>query len=1266
MKDRSRRLPLKIRRSADEVSRLAALRRVTYPSQLPIAAKRSEIVEAIRRHKVVIIVGETGSGKTTQIPKMCLEAGRGRRGMIGCTQPRRVAAIATAMRISEEMGEGLGNTVGYKVRFDDKTGSRPLIKIMTDGILLMETQADPSLQAYDTIIVDEAHERSLNIDFILGIIRTLLTKRNNLKLVITSATLDSEKFSRAFSGAPVIDVSGRTYPVDVIYLPTDKDSDENADLSDPEAAALAVEKLWENHQSGDILIFMATERDIRETCEILKGQVERGTVLLPLFARMPWSEQRRIFDVGPAQRIVVATNIAETSLTIPGIRYVVDPGTARLSQYNPRLRTTSLPVRGISRSSSEQRKGRCGRVSKGVCVRLYSEEEYNNRPLFTPPEIMRSNLAGVVLRMLALRLGDIFTFPFIDPPTARSFQDALDTLRELGAIHSEGDKRNTPELTERGRFMARIPLDPRLSRMLLEARKEGCLVEMAVLAAALSLPDPRERPADREAEADRMQSCFQDPSSDFMTLLNIWKGFREIKSRNQARKYCRDHFLSYKRMREWQDVYEQIEEILREENFRKGAVVVASDYQARYAAIHKSVLSGYLSNIAFKKGKNLYQATRGREIMLFPGSGLFNRGGHWIVTADIVETSRVFARSCANIEVAWLEELGGELCKSLYSEPHWEKNRGEVVAAEQVSLFGLIIVPRRLVSYGAIAPEEASTIFIREALVAGEVKHPLPFLLYNRRLMESIAALEDKIRRSELLVSDEAVISFYEQRLKGIYNIKTLQKLIKDQGGDSFLRLSENDLLADRPDPEELSLYPDTLTQGEDNFPLVYSFTPGTSQDGVTVKIPLPLLSHFSPVRAEWLVPGLLKEKIYHLLRGLPKDYRKKLLPLSGACDIICREMKDNEGHFLAELAGCIYRHYGIEIPVAAWPSSTLPDYLRMRFAVVDQLNRDVAASRDLSELQKHIPAGAKSQAFEEYRKKWERSGISRWDFGELPETLELKDGNGPCGLAYPALVPHENGIHLRLFGNKDEAIRSHVEGIISLFSLHFHDELKYLQKNLSLNDQEKLYTKHLGGPKVVEMALYRRVLRNLFALNVRTGENFLNHAAKVESLIQPAGQEVCRTILPVLAAYHQTWESLRSFDSGHRTSRPARQFLAALQQAFVRIVSAEFIEVYPAERIIHLPRYLRGLTIGAQRGMLHLEKALGKIREMQLLIEELDEMKGNLPAFTSDEKRLTIEEYFWMLEEYRVSLFAQELKTAFPVSRKKLAKKFQEIKMMV
>ncbi|MDD5167943.1 MAG: ATP-dependent RNA helicase HrpA, partial [Syntrophales bacterium] len=861
---------------------------ITYDPDLPITARRDDIIRTIRDHQVTIISGETGSGKTTQIPKMCLEAGRGLAGIIGCTQPRRVAAVTVAERLAEELREAVGRTVAYKIRFDEKMGPHPLIKVMTDGILLVEAQSDRYLRRYDTIIVDEAHERNLNIDFVLGILRSILPKRPDLKVIVTSATLDTEKFSKAFSDAPIIEVSGRMYDVDVLWHPLDPDLEETGEITYIDAAVEAVATIRDEHRFGDILIFMPTEQDILECCEVLTGRYGDEADVLPLFARLPWSEQKRIFQPASRSRIIVATNIAETSVTIPNIRYVIDTGLARISQYNARSRTSALPVRPISRSSADQRKGRCGRIGHGVCIRLYSDESYQERTQYTPPEILRSNLAGVILQMLYLNLGDIHDFPFVDQPAKKNISDAIDILQELGAIRKE--EKDSPRsathpyiLTEQGRKMARLPIDPRIARMMIEARKRRCPEEVAIIASGLSIVDPRERPLAKKTQADQMHALFRDPTSDFLTLLRIWKKFgetlNEVKSQNRMRKFCHEHFLSYRRMQEWRDVYRQITTIVEEETWETIPSVKEGDKPDELnAAIHKSILSGYLGNIAEKKEKNIYHGAKGREPFIFPGSALFNHAGQWIVAAEMVETSRLYARTVATIDPAWIEDVGRDLCRSTYGDPHWEKSHEDVVATETVMLFGLVIVPKRSVSFSRINPEEAAPIFIRQGLMPGEVKSRFKFLSHNLALIERLEDMENKIRRHDL-IDEEAIFNFYAGRLPGIANVAGLRKFIHKRGSDAFLFMEEADIIRQTPDEETIASYPDHVAVAGIVLPLTYSFEPGKIHDGVTMKIPSGIIPSISVSDLDWSVPGILREKISGLLKGLPKEYRKKLPP---------------------------------------------------------------------------------------------------------------------------------------------------------------------------------------------------------------------------------------------------------------------------------------------------------------------------------------------------------------------------------------------------
>jgi ATP-dependent helicase HrpA len=994
-----------------------------------------------------------------------------------------------------------------------------------------------------------------------------------------------------------------------------------------------------------------------------------------MFARLSWSEQRRVFDPATAQKIVVATNVAETSITIPGIRYVIDTGMARISRYSPRTRTTSLPIRSISRSSADQRKGRCGRVQHGLCIRLYSEEDFENRPLYTPPEILRANLAEVILRMLYLNLGDIETFPFIDAPVPRAIRDGLDLLQELGAV--EKVKTNDDEgvtgsfrLTQKGRTMARLPIDPRISRMILEAREENCVAEVLVIASAMTVQDPRERPLEQAHQAEQVQAQFRDPTSDFITLLRIWNHYHDrresIKTQNRMRKFCREHFLSYRRMREWRDVHDQIRMILSEqEGNQKPVKKITADAQTMTDGIHRSILSGFLSNIAVKQQKNLYMATKGRQVMIFPGSSLFNKAGAWIVAAEMVETKRLFARTVANIDPGWLEALGGDLCRYSYAAPHWEKNRGEVVASEQVTLFGLVIISGRNVSYGRIDPEISARIFIRSALVEGEIKQNLPFLEYNRRLMASIAVMEDKTRRRDLLADEEQIVRFYEERLPGICDVRSLQKLIRDRGGDGFLRMREADILKGLPDEGTLALYPDEYASGKLRFRLSYRFDPGHPEDGVTMKIPVHLLSKAPAGAAEQSVPGLYREKINALLRGLPKDYRKKLQPLAETADLILTGMPSPEGPLPTALGKFILQRFGLDIPASAWPLEKLPDHLKVRFSVVDDQGREISSGRDIRRFQSEMLSAAESTALARVRKIWERTGLTRWDFGALPEEIPLEGRGMLQGFAYPALEAARESVSIRLFKTRAEADESHAKGITALYSLHFQAELKYLKKAMAVAGDMKIWSAALGGPKALENRLYEKVLLDLFCLPIRTAAAFHGHAEAVAPKILPAGQNLLGEIRPFVQAYHETAATLRAFETSHRFNEPAKAFLKGIREDLERLVPDDFLTKHSPERRGHIIRYLKALLIRAERGLLHLEKDRIKANEIKIYDDFLQKTHDCLAPGSSAEKRQALEAFRWMLEEFKVSLFAQELKTPYPVSRKRLEEKKRDIDRM-
>ena len=1260
-------------------SRAARRPHVRYPAELPITAKAPEIVGAIKNNPVVIVSGETGCGKSTQIPKMCLEAGRGVAGQVACTQPRRIAAVTISHRIAEELGERLGRSVGYKIRFEDQTPRQAYIKVLTDGMLLAEAQSDRRLTSYDTLIIDEAHERSLNIDFLLGIARTLLRDRPELRVVITSATLDTEKFVRAFNGPPVVEVKGRLYPVEVEHRP----AEEKARGEEPgyvEQAVEAVEYLKKEKPAGDILIFMPTEQDILETCRLLEGRRYAGTTVLPLYARLPGNQQGRVYSVG-GPKVVVATNVAETSLTIPGIRYVVDTGLARIAQYQPGTRISSLPISPVSRSSADQRKGRCGRVREGLCVRLYSEEDYASRLRFTPPEIFRSNLAEVILRMLFLRLGDPLRFPFVDAPTARLVKDGYETLFELGALKKSGQDY---ELTDRGRLMARMPLDPRIARMLLEARREGCLGPVAVIASALSIRDPRERPPEKASEADRMQAVFKHPDSDFLTILNIWNRFHgsweKLPAQSQKRRFCREHFLSFPRMQEWTTLHGEILEILddlrlsgpdkRESRPPAAAAMVGP---ALYAAIHRSVLSGLLSNIAAHKEKNIYSAAKGREAMVFPGSTLFNKSASWIMASEMVKTGRLYARTAARIDVSWVEPLAGELCRRSYSDPSWNKDRGEVLAKERVTLFGLEIVADRLVPYGPVNPAEAHQIFVRSGLVEGKVKNPSDFLRRNLALVKKLAEMEDRLRRRKILVDAEAMAAFYGKRLAGINDLAGLRARIEKEGGDDFLLMTEADLLVERPDDAELAQFPDRLPLRGRSFKASYKFEPGAEDDGVTLNVPHALLTEVPAERLEWGVPGQFKEKITALIKGLPRRYRKLLVPTSETAEVIIQEMpRQPERSLFAALSEFVKRRFRMDIPAAEWEKAAIPEYLRLRVAVLDQTGKPVLAGRDLPSLVKKSgappPPPKDSAAWKEAQKKWEKAGLCAWDFGSLPETITV----GPLLAAYPALEPAERGANIRLFDNPEEAAASQLRGVQGLLLIKHAKDLEFMKRYLLLPEELAPAALFFGGKAAVEKSLHLGLARKVLQKNVRTEAEFKELSAGVVRSLFEKGHELVKTVSLTLETYGRVRAAMSamkkeksSSSSKAAPSKAVQAFGAEIEDELGRLVPKDFLERYSLERLNHLPRYLKALELRVERAGQSLEKDRQKAAQAEVFVRTLDKlaaMKENAPGKISPAKRTAIDEFRWLVEEFKVSLFAPELRTAVPVSAKRLEAKLKEI----
>jgi len=1353
-------------------------RPITYPPGLPITAFRDEIVSALSsvRPRVLIVTGETGCGKSTQIPKMCLDAGRALRGKIGITQPRRIAAVTIAARIAEELGEKPGESVGYKIRFQDMTSLRSVIKVMTDGILLAETQSDRLLRRYGTIIIDEAHERSLNIDFLLGIVRRLIDIRPELKVVITSATLDTEKFVRAFGHAPVIKVSGRSFPVAVEYreLPQEERTGpgkasgggqplERGGADYVEAAVDAVDYVRKEKEPGDILVFLPTEQDIHETCRILKGRRYPGTGILPLFSRLPAGDQRLVYTFA-GQKIIVATNVAETSLTIPGIRYVIDTGLARIARYQPGTRIKSLPISKISRASADQRKGRAGRVREGLCVRLYPETDYLEREEFTPPEILRSDLAEVILRMSGLGLGDPLDFPFIDRPSAKAVRDGYETLVELGALRqfsdggepAAGDRTRTSgrtrasrhrgfELTQVGRIMAGMPLDPRLSRMLIQAAAEGALAEVAVIAAALSIRDPRERPPGLSAQADAAHAPFRHADSDFLFYLNIWHGFHgsdrgsvgNAMTAARKRAFCKDHFLSFIRMREWTYMYQEIISVVEEADIvgqvsrllpgRPAGPKLKKMRPHRdispvlYASIHRSILSGYLSNIAHLKEKNVYTAARGREVVLWPGSALYGKSAGWVVAAEVVRTSRLFARTAARIDPGWLEDIAGHLCKRIYYEPAWDRVRGEVTAKERVTVFGLEIVRDRKVSYGRIAPEEAQRIFVMSALVEGDMDDPPAFLRYNLALRRRIEKIQDKLRRRDLIIPEFRMAEFYSSRLPGIRDVRSLDRFLADHHDDGFLRMSEADITEVSLDQGLLSKFPDEMEIAGRKFPAEYKFSPGQEDDGITVRIPIPELSHIPSCRPEWSVPGRLPDLVSALIKGLPKRYRRFFQPLAEKVEAITEGMsrQPEEIPFVSSVAEFADRRLGLKIPAEAWKeaAAALPRHLIITVAAVDPESGEVLASgRDLELLRRKVgaasfrPSKLDSPAWLEARKNWEKSGYTDWDFDDLPGSIPV----GATLKAYPGLTVSPGSrfeLAVRLFPAAEEADLSHRRSVRALLERKFAKDLAFINRYFKIPAEYERAAGLFRGRENLERMVSEKILKQVLEVNIRTGLDFKACEADLNRKLFETGHVVLASTLMIITAVAEIRDRLKKTEEGQMKhssgsqagfgslasiGRPGRvlavpAYLDEIRTDLDQLIPEDFLTAYPVDRLKEIPRYLDALKARLERAGLDPEKDKAKSGQIAPYREGLERLIGDMereerkqaaalsrrgtPAEARfliqgrtppAEKKAAVEQLRWMIEEFKISLFAPGIKTAFPVSAVRLARKIREIESMV
>jgi ATP-dependent helicase HrpA len=1214
---------------------------VVFDPALPISAKREEIAASVEGHPVVIVCGETGSGKSTQIPKMLYAMGRGAAGRIGHTQPRRIAARSIAARIAEELKTELGALVGYKVRFQERLGPRATIKVMTDGVLLAETQGDPELRAYDTLVIDEAHERTLNIDFLLGYLKRLVARRPELRVVITSATIDAQKFAGHFDGAPVIEVSGRLYPVEVRYRPVGGDAEDTTREEEEDALADAVEDLC-REGPGDILVFLPGEREIRDAADVLRRRAPRRPAeareVLSLYGRLSSAEQDRVFHPGAARRVVLATNVAETSLTVPRIRYVVDTGLARVKRYSYRNKVEMLRVENVSQAAARQRTGRCGRVADGACVRLYSEDDFNARPPFTDPELLRSSLATVILRALDLRLGRIEDFPFLDAPPPRAIADGYALLAELGAVDENR------ELTGTGRELARLPLDPRVGRMLVAARDEHCLEPVLVIAAALSVQDPRQRPLEQAAAADEQHARFADERSDFLALLKLWR----VLEQPSLRRFCREHFLSLPRLREWRDVHRQLAEALGELGWRPSRVDPAKP--EGYAAIHRALLAGLLGNVGLRdEAEGHYGGARGIRFWVHPGSGT-RKPGKWIVAAELVDTTRLYARTVATIDAKWLEDIGAHLIRRHAERPHWERSRAQVVAFERGTLYGLPVYVDRRVHYGPRDPVAAREIFLRAALVEGDFETRAPFFAHNQRLVRDIERLEHKSRRPDILVDDELIRAFYDARVpEGIHNGADFERWRRDaeRAEPRRLYLSREDLMRHEAAGITTQNFPPVLTLGANRFALEYHFEPGAARDGVTLTVPVALLNQVSAARCEWLVPGLLAEKVQALAKGMPQRLRHKL----GALAEFGREFAAQVAPSDTPLAQALTRHlrarFHLDVPPDAFRPDSAPPHLRMNFCVVDEHGRQLGMGRSLAELKREL-AGASQQALRgPAAAEAPAERFTAWTFGDLPERMEIQRG-GRTLVGYPALEDAGDAVVLQVFEAPEKAREVHRAGVKRLLAIAFRERLRDVEKG-ALQD---MTLAALRGD-LVRAALDRCFLAESVPV---TEADFARRVAEGRSRLTLVAQELQRLARAILGEHAQVEKRAAA------VQKAFPQVAADVRAQCARLLAPGWLARTPWGRLQHLPRYLRAAALRLDK--LRADPQRDAQRAAQLApLEQAYRREYAARAAHGDAAAAELEQFGWLLEELRVSLFAQELKTPVPVSAKRLAKLWQSMR---
>ena len=1203
---------------------------------LPVNARKDDILQAIARHPVVVICGETGSGKTTQLPKMLLEIGRGTVGRIGHTQPRRIAARSVAARIAEELKTELGSLVGYKVRFQDRVGPACRLKLMTDGILLAETQSDPELRQYDTLIVDEAHERSLNIDFLLGYLKNLLPKRPDLKLVVTSATIDAERFSRHFGGAPAIEVSGRLYPVDIVYREVGGDTEDTTRDEEEDALADAVEAAC-GHGPGDVLVFLPGEREIRDAAESIARRKLRQTEILPLYSRLSVAEQDRVFRPGSERRIILATNVAETSLTVPRIRYVVDSGLARIKRYSYRNKVEQLRVENISRASAMQRAGRCGRVADGICFRLYSEEDFSRRPEYTDPELLRSSLASVILRALSLGLGKVEEFPFLDPPIPRAVADGYALLAELGAV----DEANA--LTDLGRELASLPLDPRISRMLVAARDERCLDEMLVIAAALSVQDPRDRPLEKAAVADERHAKFADERSDFLGFLKLWNAAEQGLSRKQ----CRDNFLSYPRLREWRDVHAQLRHAIEELGWKRSNVDESKPEGAR--AIHRALAAGLLGNVGMKdEADGNYTGARGNKFWVHPGSDA-RKPGKWILAAELVDTTRLYGRTVASIDPKWLEDIGAHVLKRHLERPHWERLRAQVVAVERGTLYGLPVYADRRVHYGPHDPRLAREIFLRAALVEGDYETRAPFFAHNQRLISEIERMEHKSRRPDILVDDELIFAFYDARVpQGVHNGADFEQWRKqaERADAKLLFLRREDLMRHEAAGITTENFPHSMQVGANRFELEYHFEPRSPKDGVTMTVPAALLNQVPAARCEWLVPGLVKEKAQALARGIPQRLRHKLGPLDAFSARFAASVPASDMPLAVALARYIREEFNLDVPADAFRPDSAPAHLQMNFRIVDADGRQIGMGRNLAELRREL-APETDAALRQDAPQLDNERYTGWTFGDLTEVMEILRG-GQTLIGYPAVRDCGDSVALEVSESPDRARAIHRQGVRRLLSIVYRERIREI---------EKAAAKDIALAPLKADLVAAALDRTFLAESLPTTQaDFARRVQEGRSRFNLIAQELQRLATTVVAEHNQVLKRLNAVQKAF--PEPA----ADVRRQCESLLAPGWLARTPWERLQHLPRYLRAATLRLDKLRADPARDRQRAAEMSALEQGFRRelaSRAKLGTLTPE-----IEQFGWLLEELRVSLFAQELKTPVPVSIKRLAKLWHSMRI--